>query len=149
MKHYWISLLFVLVVSVKSYGQMIRLNNSFIILINDKLVTNVAGVRIISTDRYGKEDSIDGGYLPGVLYVDNMQKRNLFTADSLKKLTLKFDYYESKGKNLHYNNYSIKLNRKWFKESMIIVEISDVNKRKGTYNYTFEVPGVSFGKTVK
>ncbi|MCO5937433.1 hypothetical protein NAF17_17935 [Mucilaginibacter sp. RB4R14] len=97
-------------------------------------------------DFSGKEDSINGCYYPGVLYVNNMQTKNLLYVDSLKNLTLKFDYYEYPGKKQVIHNYKIELNRKWFKESLIIVKVFDINKKKGTYSYTFEVPGVSFGK---
>ena len=92
---------------------------------------------------------IDGGYYPGVLYVSNVQKKNLLNADSLKRLTLKFDYYEYRGKKQVVHNYSVEINRKWFKESIIIVKITNVSARQGIYNYTFEVPGYSFGKMKK
>lgn len=146
MKHkYWFTVLFLFIVSIKLYGQDVRVNNSFVILINDKLARTVAGLQLISSDVNGKEDSIDAGYYPGVLYVSNIQKKNLLYADSLKKLTLKFDYYEdSKGKQV-IHNYSIELNRTWFKESLIIVKIFDVDKKRGTYKCSFEVPGHSFG----
>lgn len=149
MKHkFWFTVLFFFVISIKIYGQEIRVNNSFVILVNDKLARSVAGLKLITFDFNGKEDSINGGYYPGVLYVSNIKMKDLLYADSLKKLTLKFDYYEYPRKKQIVHNYSIEIDRKWFKESLIIVKIFDVNKNQGTYNYTFEVPGISFG-TIK
>ena len=144
---YWLTVL-LFVVTIKVYGQEIRVNNSFVILVNNNLVTSVGGLKLVLSDSTGKKDAIDGGYYPGVLYVSNIEKKNLLYADSVKKLTLKFDYYEYSGKKQVVHNYSIEIDRKWFKESLIIVKIFDVNKKQGTYNYTFEVPGVSFG-TIK
>ncbi|RYE12840.1 MAG: hypothetical protein EOP45_22210 [Sphingobacteriaceae bacterium] len=141
--------IFLIVVCIKSYGQEIRVNNSFIILVNDKLVRTVAGLKLITSDANGKDDSINGGYYPGVLYVSTTQMKNLIYADSLKNLIVKFDYYEYLGKKQVIHNYEIEINRKWFKESLIIVKIFDIKKKQGTYNYTFEVPGVSFGKLNK
>ena len=142
---YWL-IVILLIASIKLYGQEVRVNNSFIILVNDKLIRTVIGVNLTTTDFSGKEDSIDGGYYPGVLYVNNTQTKNLLYADSLKSLTLKFDYYEYIGKKQVIHNYKIELDRKWFNESLIIVKVFDINKKNGTYRYTFEVPGVSFGK---
>ncbi|WP_259071970.1 hypothetical protein HDF24_11360 [Mucilaginibacter sp. X4EP1] len=144
---YWLTVL-LFVVTIKVYGQEIRVNNSFVILVNNNLVTSVGGLKLVLSDSTGKKDAIDGGYYPGVLYVSNIEKKNLLYADSVKKLTLKFDYYEYSGKKQVVHNYSIEIDRKWFKESLIIIKIFDVNKKQGTYNYTFEVPGVSFG-TIK
>jgi len=146
MKHkYWFAVLFLFLISTKLHGQEIRINNSFVILINDKLARNIAGLKLILVDEKGNKDSIDGGYYPGVLYVSNEQKKQLLYADSLKKLTLKFDYYEYPGRKQVVYNYSIDIDKKWFKESLIIVKITDISKKRGTYNYTFEVPGYSFG----
>lgn len=142
---YWLTALFLFIISIKLYGQEIRVNNSFVILINDRLVRSIAGLKLITVDDKGNKNVINGGYYPGVLYVTNEQTKILLYADSLKELTLKFDYYEYAGEKQFVRNYSIDIDRKWFKESLIIVKISDVNKRRGTYNCTFEVPGYSFG----
>jgi len=61
--------------SIKLYGQEVRVNNSFVILINNKLVTSVSGLRLILSDTTGKNDALDGGYYPGVLYVNNIEKK--------------------------------------------------------------------------
>ena len=144
----WLTVLFLFMMSIKLYGQEVRVNNSFVILINDKLARSIAGLKLITGDGTASKNSINGGYYPGVLYVSNEQTKNLLYADSLKKITLKFDYYEYPGGKQIVRNYSIDIDRKWFKESLIIVKISDINKKRGTYNYTFEVPGYSFG-TIK
>ncbi|MCO5936229.1 hypothetical protein NAF17_11835 [Mucilaginibacter sp. RB4R14] len=138
-----------MIASVNLYGQEIRVNNSFVILVNDKLMRSVSGVKFVTFDANGKEDRIDGGYYPGVLYVYNTLTKNLLYADNLNGLIMKFDYYEYSGGKQTVNNYSIELNKTWLKESLIIVKIFDVNIKRGTYNYTFEVPGVSFGKLIK
>ncbi len=146
---YWLTVIFLFIISIKLYGQEIRVNNSFVILINDRLARSIAGLKLIAMDRKGDKNSINGGYYPGVLYVSNEQTKSLLYADSLKKLTLKFDYYEYAGEKQIVHNYSIDIDRRWFKESLIIVKISDISKRRGTYNYTFEVPGYSFGEIKK
>jgi len=61
---------------------------------------------------------------------------------------LTFDFYEYKRNKQFIHNYKIYIDRKWFKQSVIIVRISDINKRRGTYKYSFEVPGYSFAKPV-
>ena len=145
LKKYWLVILFSVTVPIKLLGQEVRLNNSFIILINDKLPSYVSSLKFISVNYNGKEDSIDGGYYPGVLYLSNEQERNILYADSLKKLTLKFDHYEYFGKRQMLSNYSIDIDRRWLKQPYIIVKISDFNKKKGLYKYTFEVSGITFG----
>ena len=135
-----------MIVSLKLHAQEIRVNNSFIILINDKLITTAAGVELILSDTTGKEEVIIGGYYPGVLYVNNVQTKNILYADSVRSLTLSFDYYTYRRENEAIHNYKIKISRHWFKESLIIVRIFDINKKRGTYKYTFDVPGHSFSK---
>ena len=142
---YWLTVL-LFVVTIKVYGQEIRVNNSFVILVNNNLVTSVGGLKLVLSDSTGKKDAIDGGYYPGVLYVSNIEKKNLLYADSVKKLTLKFDYYENSRNKQITHNYSIEIDRKWFKQSLIILRIFDLDKKRGTYKYSFEVPGYSFGE---
>ena len=142
---YWLTVLF-FIVTIKIYGQEIRVNNSFVILVNNKLVTSVAGLKLVLSDSTEKKDAIDGGYYPGVLYVSNIEKKNLLYTDSVKKLTLKFDYYENSRNKQITHNYSIEIDRKWFKQSLIILRIFDLDKKRGTYKYSFEVPGYSFGE---
>ncbi len=134
-----------LLLSIKLYGQNIRVNNSFIIVVNNKLAKTVSGLQLILSDTIEKKETIDGGYLPGELYVTTTGEKNVLYADSIRTLTLKFDIYEQSGNREVVHNYSIVVNRKWFKSSLIILNIFDINKRKGTYKYTFEVPGYSFG----
>jgi len=145
---YWIIFILILV-SSKLYSQEVRINNSFIILVNDKLITSVEGVRLVLSDSNGKEEIINGGYYPGVLYVNNIETKNILYADSTRKLTLLFDYYKYGRANQLIHNYKVNIERRWFKESLIIVEIFDINKRRGTYKYTFEVPGYYCGKILK
>ena len=141
--------LILLIASIKLYSQEIRVNNSFVIVVNNKLTTSVADLRLILSDATGKEETIDGGYLPGELYVSNIEKKNILYADSVRNLILKFDYYEYQGHKQVIRNYSIPIDRNWFKQSVIILRIFDVNKKRGTYKYSFEVPGFSFGVTKK
>jgi hypothetical protein len=146
--NYWV-IVILFILSSKSYAQEVRVNNSFIILVNNKLTTAVAGVRLILSDTTGKEESINGGYYPGVLYVSNIETKSVLYADSVRKLTLVFDNYEYPGNKQVINNYKIGIDRKWFKESLIILRIFDINKTRGTYKYSFEVPGHSFGQKLK
>ena len=146
--NYWIIFILILV-SSKLYSQEVRVNNSLIILVNDKLITSVEGVRLVLSDSTGKEEIINGGYYPGVLYVRNIETKNVLYADNVRKLTLLFDYYEYGRSEQFVHNYKIDIERLWFKESLIILRIFDINKKRGTYKYTFEVPGYSFGRLLK
>ncbi|MGN6638216.1 MAG: hypothetical protein ACTHJ8_04835, partial [Mucilaginibacter sp.] len=72
---YWFTVLFLLTIFIKIHAQEIRVNNSFVILINDRLARSIEHLKLISIDENGNKDSIDGGYYPGVLYVSNEQKK--------------------------------------------------------------------------
>jgi len=52
-KYWFVIILFF--ASIKLYGQDVRVNNSFIILVNDKLITTVEGLRLILSDTTGKK----------------------------------------------------------------------------------------------
>lgn len=145
---YWIISILILV-SSKLFSQEVRVNNSFIILVNDKLTTTVEGARLILSDSTGRKESINCSYYPGVLSVRNIETKEILYADTVRKLTLAFDDYEYGRDKQFIHNYKINIERRWFKESLIIVKIYDINKRSGTYRYTFEVPGYSFGKVLK
>jgi hypothetical protein len=142
---YWLTTI-LFIASIKLYGQEVRVTNSFIILINDKLATTVEGLQMVLSDTTGKEDVTNGGYYPGVLFVKNIETKNVLFADSVRKLTLLFDYYAYGRGNDFIHNYKINIERRWFKESLIILRIFDINKRRGTYKYTFEIPGLYFSK---
>jgi hypothetical protein len=143
MKYLFVMLL-LCVTSINLHGQEVRVNNSFIILINDELAKSPAGVHLTLTDRTGKAEVIQAGYYPGVLYVDNTETKNVLFGDSTRILTLSFDVYRYKGDNTFINNYKINIERRWFKESLMILKIYDLNQSRNTYKYTFEIPGVYF-----
>jgi hypothetical protein len=145
---YYVVVLLALIPSIL-HAQEVRVNNSFIILVNNKLATAVAGLTLILSDSTGKEEIISGGYYPGVLYVKNIETKNILMADSLRRLTLVFNNYYDHGKTYPSNNYRIAIDRRWFRESLIIVRIDDINRRRGTYKYSFEVSGHHFGKILK
>ena len=140
---YWFILILCFAV-LKLHGQDIRVGNNFIILFNDKLTSNVAALQLILTDTTGKAASIKGGYIPGELFVTTVEAKKVLFADSVRVLTLAFDNYEYKRDNMFINNFKIFIDRRWFKSSMIILRIFDINKRRGTYKYSYEVPGYSF-----
>ncbi|MGN6638213.1 MAG: hypothetical protein ACTHJ8_04820 [Mucilaginibacter sp.] len=139
-KYWFIIILFLS--SNKLFGQEIRVNNSFIIVINNKVTTTVDRLRLMLSDSTGKKQSIDGDYYPGVLSVNNIEDKKILDADSVSSLTLAFDsyaYYKSKQIT---SNYKIKLNWHWLKHySFIILRIVDLKNDK--YKYSFEFPGWS------
>jgi len=59
---------------------------------------------------------------------------------------LEFDYYEYIRNKQIIHNYSIIIDRKWFKESLIILKIFYGDKKPEVYKYTFVVPGYSFSE---
>lgn len=142
---YWFTVI-LFIASIKLYGQEVRVTNSFIILVNDKLINTVSGLRLVLSDSTGKKEFIEGGYYPGVLFVKNIETKNVLFADSVRKLTLLFDYYGYGQDNEFISNYKISIGRRWLKESLIILRIFDINKRRKTYKYTFEIPGLYFDK---
>ena len=140
---YWLVVI-IFFAATKVYGQDVRVGSNFIILVNNKLPTTVEGLQLILSDTTGKEESISGGYIPGELFVTTNEARNLLFADSVRTLTLAFDFYVYGRDNKFIHNYKIFIDRRWFKQSVIIVRIFDIDKRRGTYKYSFEVPGYSF-----
>lgn len=134
------------IVSVKLYGQEVRITNSFIILVDNKLINTVSGVRLVLSDSTGKKEFIEGGYYPGVLFVKNIESKNAIANNTLRKLALSFDYYAYGRDNDFISNYIVSIDKRWLKESLIILRIFDINKRRKTYKYTIEVPGYILGK---
>jgi hypothetical protein len=98
----------------------------------------------VLTDSTQKEDIINAGYYPGVLFVNSVGAKNIVYTDTTKKMTLRFDYYDYRGKKELVYNYNININQQWFKESLIILKIYNINKNRGIYEYTYEVPGIYF-----
>lgn len=84
MKNKYCITVILLILSMKLLGQEVRVNNSFVILVNDKLVTTVAGLQLILTDSTQKQDIIKSGYYPGVLYVNSIGAKNILYTDTTK-----------------------------------------------------------------
>ncbi len=146
-RKYWFFILFV-IYSINSFGQNFRINNSFIILVNNNLTMNVSAVRLILSDTTGKEKSISAAYLPGDLYVNDSEKKRMLDSDTTSNLFLAFDNYDYRRKNGLVNSYRITISRKWLKESLIVLKITDIDKKRGTYKYSFDIPGYVFGTIV-
>lgn len=144
MKNKYYLILISLIVSFKLYGQDVRFNNSFVIVINDKLVTSVEGLQLVLTDSTKKEEVITAGYYPGVIYVNNIEEKNFFYADQSRQVTLKFICYDNVGRKRLGGNYSISMAKDWFNKSLIIVKIAEKSKRRGLYKYSFDIPGLLF-----
>ena len=69
--------LILLIASIKLYSQEIRVNNSFVIVVNNKLTTSVADLRLILSDATGKKETIDGGIFRAN-YMLAILKRKIF-----------------------------------------------------------------------
>ncbi len=130
-------------------AQEIRVTNSFIILINNELPQSVAGMKFVLSKQGEKDDIILGGYYPGVLYTENVESKNLLYSDSTKRLHIVFKNYKYKNDREVGGYYDIDIKRCWFKESLIILKIHDINTTKDKYTYSFEIPGYTFGVPAK
>ena len=142
---YWFAVILFFAIT-KAHGQDIRVGNNFIILINGKLAQTIEGVKLVLSDANGKEESIHSGYIPGELSVSTIEAKNVLFGDSVRTLTLKFDYDEYGSNKTFIHNFKIGIDRHWFKTSLIILRIFDFKKRQKTYKYSFEVPGIYFAK---
>ncbi len=139
MKKNYLFALIILFNSSNLFGQEIKVGNSFIIVINKEVVSGVKNLRFTFKDKNGKEEFINGGYLPGALLVDNVVEKKKFDADSTKRFLLKFDRFSNNMINVY--SYEIGINQEWLGESYVVVKIFD-SKRK--YKYFLEVPGRAF-----
>ena len=70
--------LILLIASIKLYSQEIRVNNSFVIVVNNKLTTSVADLRLILSDATGKEETIETGGIFRANYMLAILKRKTF-----------------------------------------------------------------------
>ena len=150
MKNRCLISLLLLIASLKIYGQELRVNNSFIIVVNEKVaVTSIAKVRLLVNKAAGKTESIEMGYLPGDLYFLSPGDKGKMSSDTVSNILLAFDSYEYNKGSQSVRNYQIPLNKEWFKYSFIVLKIHDLDKRKSlnfqgeTYSYAMDFPGYS------
>jgi hypothetical protein len=144
----------ILIASQAANSQDIRMTNSFVIAVNDKVVvSSLARARLIVNKIDGKKEILDVGYVPGDLYFNSAPDKEKVYSDSATDVILEFDNYEyPKGKQT-VRNYQIHLNKKWFQYSFIVLRIYDSDQKKHinglasthrtNYSYILDFPGYS------
>jgi hypothetical protein len=129
----------------KLHAQEYRVNNSFIIMFNDKILKDVYNVKLTMTGPAGKATIIPADYVPGDLFAITQTEQALVKADSVRNIQLSFDYNEFREEKRTLKNYKISILHKWLKAPYIILRIADQSAT--TYKYAFEVPGMIFGSS--
>ncbi len=120
------------------YSQDFRIGRNFVIAINNELAVNINGsVRFRIKELNGKEKIMDGGYMPGELYLSNKEDYLNFISDSLSGITLEFDNYVYKKNKMYISNYSVNISRYWLEYDYIILYIYNRSKNNKTNKYSF------------
>jgi len=105
-------------------------NSNMVIQVNDELVTfEISGMHLIFEDEKGKIESHQIGYIPGELVL-NKSNWGKINSDSVKKITLSFNYSNFEKKKEWHGNYKIELSKNILEQPYVILNIYDFSNRK-------------------
>ena len=145
-------LLYILLINSSVLAQTKQLD--FILIINDKIVSESVIIKCMSLKKNEKDYKIIGNakYHPGNLSI----KEEVYTqliSDSVASINLVFNFYTQDGGKIHYYSYEIPYNQKWLEAEYCILSIYNLDRGKyknkldplsSTKNYTFEITSPNF-----
>jgi hypothetical protein len=148
MKKYSLSVWLAIVIFAQAYGQDVRKNLDFIIVIDDNIaVGSIVSLQIELVSETSKE-AIAASYYPGSLSLTESDYGKIMS-DSTKAINLKFIHYEYVGQNQVTYNYDIELKREWLKDYFNILRIYDLNKKKYKAKYSPSGPGKNYAYEIQ
>jgi len=151
MKHL-LSLVLILF-SFQLLAQKVRVNENFVISIDNDIALSITNVRFIIMDSSNKKSTIAADYIPGELAVYKTEEKIKLCTDTMAAgVTLAFDDITVKKKETVVHTYEIPLNVKWFNYSFAVLRINNLHKNKyqeDEYYYSWSFPGYSILPTRK
>lgn len=145
MKYITILILFI---TTNIYSQEVK-NSNFIIVIDEEIVTNSLGIKLLVTSKDGNSREIEPitGYYPGNISLKKSDYDDLISDETQSViLKLRYDPYIN-GKSYDYT-YEIEAGKNWFNDMFFILKIYNLDKKKyrkrfdplsKDKNYTFEL----------
>jgi hypothetical protein len=118
-----------ILVSPVAQGQEFRINNAFVVVINDKPALSLSSPRLILCRKDGSKKIINADYVPGDLFCINKEDKDEISS-STDSLFFVFDYVRyDKGKQIG-RVYRIQIGHGWLTYSFIVMRIHDLSKRE-------------------
>ncbi len=110
-------------------------NLNMIIEVNDRLITyEIAGIFLSFEYNNGTKTHTQINYHPGELVLNDYLWKQI-KSDSLKEITLKFDYYTYKRGNQDIANFKFKMSKFLFERKYLILRVYDFRERKFRRKY--------------
>ncbi|WP_430614151.1 hypothetical protein [Flavobacterium sp. JP2137] len=146
MKYITILMLFI---TINVYSQEVK-NINFIIVIDEEIITNSLGVKLLITskDESSREIKTTTGYYPGNISLRKSDYDDLIS-DETQSVILKFNYQTYIKDKSYYYTYEIEAGKNWFNHNMFfILKVYNLDKKKyrkrfdplsKDKNYTFEL----------
>ncbi|WP_372472547.1 hypothetical protein AB4865_06945 [Capnocytophaga sp. ARDL2] len=145
MKYITILMLFI---TTNIYSQEVK-NSNFIIVIDEEIVTNSLGIKLLVTSKDGNSREIETitGYYPGNISLKKSDYDDLIS-DETQSVILKFNYQTYINDKSYYYTYEIEAGKNWFEMTFVILKIYNLDKRKyrkkldplsKDKNYTFDL----------